>query len=196
MLGNPKVKLFSSDVKKSQLFGGTGRGLDGRLPQVLIKRTLVTQAHRLPPPSPQRSGHSQRLADTCGQMAHAWSLFIPPRGPPHILLQEGPRGRQPGTPAPWTSTWPLLPQGSPKHTGFEGACGLRTCGQWACGGLVQDAGRKVRRGVTHLPHGPITPPPTHLLPRAPSGHVSQCHEAALDTGAVHTEKRLDGVSGK
>lgn len=192
----PQGETVQLRCQKSQLFGGTGRGLDGRLPQVLIKRTLVTQAHRLPPPSPQRSGHSQRLADTCGQMAHVWSLFIPPRGAPHILLQEGPCGRQPGTPAPWTSTWPLLPQGSPKHTGFEGACGLRTCGQWACGGLVQDAGRKVRRGVTHLPHGPITPPPTHLLPRAPSGHVSQRHEATLDTGAVHTEKRLDGVSGK
>lgn len=192
----PQGETVQLRCQKSQLFGGTGRGLDGRLPQVLIKRTLVTQAHRLPPPSPQRSGHSQRLADTCGQMGPCVVSIYHPKGSTAYPAAGRVTWEAAWDSGPWTSTWPLLPQGSPKHTGFEGACGLRTCGQWACGGLVQDAGRKVRRGVTHLPHGPITPPPTHLLPRAPSGHVSQRHEAALDTGAVHTEKRLDGVSGK
>lgn len=152
------------------------------------------------PPSATPESTTLRTQPAFGR--HLWAngpmrgLYLSPQGSAAYPAAGRVTSEAAWDSGPWTSTWPLLPQGSPKHTGFEGACGLRTCGQWACGGLVQDAGRKVRRGVTHLPHGPITPPPTHLLPRAPSGHVSQRHEAALDTGAVHTEKRLDGVSGK
>lgn len=191
----PQGEIVQLRCQKCQLFGGTWQGT-GHLPQVLIKCSLVTQAHRLPPPCPQSSGHSQHLADICGQMVPCVVSIYPPKGTTAYPAAGRVTWEAAWDSGPLTSTWPLLPQGSPKHTGFEGACGLRTCGQWASGGLVQDAGRKVRRRVTHVPHGPITPPPTHLLPRALSGHVSQRHEAALDTGAVHTKKRLDGVLGK
>lgn len=75
----PQGEIVQLRCQKSQLFGGTWQG-SGHLPQVLIKCSLVTQAHSLQPPSPQSSGHSQRLADICGQMGPCVVSIYPPKG--------------------------------------------------------------------------------------------------------------------
>lgn len=156
----PQGETVQLRCQKSQLFGGTGRGLDGRLPQVLIKRTLVTQAHRLPPPSPQRSGHSQRLADTCGQMGPCVVSIYPPRGPPHILLQEGSRGRQPGTPAPNEHAAPAAPR-IPKTHWLRGCLwpeDVWTVGLWRVSPRRREEGEARGHSSAPRPHHPSTHP--------------------------------------
>lgn len=149
----PQGEIVHLQCQKSQLLGGT-RQESGHLPQVLIKCSLVPKAHHLPPPSPQRSGHSRRLADICGQTGPCVVSIYPPQG----TTTYPAAGR-----VMWEVAWdpgPLDGHVAPAAPRIPKTHWLQRClwpgDVWTVGlrGLVQDAGRKVRRGVTHLPRGP------------------------------------------
>lgn len=150
MLGNPKVKLFSSMSKKSAV----RRHMAGVWPSASSANSLVTQAHRLSPPGPQSSGHSQRLADICGQMGPCVVSIYAPKGTTAYPAAGS---------VTWEAAWdsgPLDEHVAPAAPRIPKAHQLRGClwpeDEWTVGlwGVSPRCGRKVRRGVTHLPHGP------------------------------------------
>lgn len=154
------------------------------------------------PPSTTPESTKIRTQPAFGR--HLWAngpmcgLYLSPPGDHHIsCCRKGHVGGSLGPRPPGRARGPCCPK-DPQNTlasKVPVAWGRVDSGPAGVSPRRREEGEA--RGHSSAPRPLNRHPSTHPTPAwAPSGRVSQRHQAALDTGAVHTEKRLDGGLGK